>query len=571
MQSRRSTIGRPNNRNDFGIGVICALTLEADAVVAVFDDTWDMDEYGKVSGDPNAYTAGRIGNHNVVLTHLPGMGKSSAASVATSLRYSFPNIHLCLVVGICGGVPTHLETGDEILLGDVIISKGIVQYDLARQLPNGPARKDAPGDDLPRPSEELRAFFQKIEGHGRQQLQKNTHLHLEEICGKEGFEESKYPGATEDKLYQSSYRHKHQDSPDCDECAKCESDDHNTCHKALDLSCPQLKCADGKLVPRKRLSSREEQVPQIHFGRFASGDLVMKSGSHRDNIAKKEKVIAFEMEGAGVWERFPSVVVSKAVCDYADSHKNKKWQGYAAASAAACTKAFLKQWIVADKPEDFYRRGSQTSVYFPQTISKASTVVVTEEEPGPGITKIVTSSSTDSNRFEGQTTPLLQAFKERKLEAIEHLLQTPGFIDTTVKDPKGRGVLHLALGDGKVNTDKNKMALVTKVVRLLCERGADVNAADNSGLRPIHYCAKTMNLSAAKYLLENKAEVNAADSAGHTALYLVAVDGHPSFELAETLIQKGGKLGKKRPNPLTRKASESQRKVRTLVKPLISA
>jgi ankyrin repeat protein len=132
-------------------------------------------------------------------------------------------------------------------------------------------------------------------------------------------------------------------------------------------------------------------------------------------------------------------------------------------------------------------------------------------------------------------------------------------------------VLHLALGDGKVNTDKNKMALVTKIVRLLCERGADVNAADNSGLRPIYYCAKTMNLSAAKYLLENKAEVNAADSAGHTALYIVAVDGHPSVELAETLMQKGGKLGKKRPNPLPRKASESQRKVRTLVKPLMGS
>ncbi|KAN0085426.1 Ankyrin repeat-containing domain protein, partial [Elaphomyces granulatus] len=75
------------------------------------------------------------------------------------------------------------------------------------------------------------------------------------------------------------------------------------------------------------------------------------------------------------------------------------------------------------------------------------------------------------------------------------------------------------------------MALVTKIVRLLCERGADVNAADNSGFRPIHYCARTMNLSAAKYLLENKAEVNAADSAGHTALYYMAIDGHPSFEL----------------------------------------
>ena len=418
MQRRRSTNHHPPyDRNDFGIGVICALTLEADAVFAVFDGIWDMEEYGKASNDINAYTAGRIGNHNVVLAHLPGMGKSSAASVATGLRHSFPNIRLCLVVGICGGVPTHLETGDEILLGDVIISKGMVEYDFGRQLPNGVARKDAPGDNLCRPSEELRAFFQKIEGVlARQKLQKNTRLHLEEICGKKDFEKSKYPGATEDKLYQSSYRHKHQDSPDCDVCAKCESDDHNTCNKALDLSCPQLKCDDGNLVSRRRLSSREG--PQIHFGRFASGDLVMKSGSHRDNIANKENVIAFEMEGAGVWERFPSVVVSKAVCDYADSHKNKKWQGYAAASAAACTKAFLKEWIVADKPEDFGRRASETS----QTISRAPSSPITEEEPRPGITKIATSSSIDSKSQTISRAPSIPIAEEESRPGITKIV-----------------------------------------------------------------------------------------------------------------------------------------------------
>jgi nucleoside phosphorylase len=54
------------------------------------------------------------------------------------------------------------------------------------------------------------------------------------------------------------------------------------------------------------------------------------------------------MEGAGVWDAFPCVVI-KGVCDYADSHKNKKWQGYAAATAAACMKAFLKEWIASGK------------------------------------------------------------------------------------------------------------------------------------------------------------------------------------------------------------------------------
>ena len=76
---------------------------------------------------------------------------------------------------------------------------------------------------------------------------------------------------------------------------------------------------------------------------MASGDAVMKSGQHRDRLAKDAGIIAFEMEGAGVWDHFPSIVV-KGVCEYADSHKNKKWQMYAAATAAAGMKAFLKQW-----------------------------------------------------------------------------------------------------------------------------------------------------------------------------------------------------------------------------------
>ncbi|KAI1255624.1 hypothetical protein MGN70_002739 [Eutypa lata] len=60
----------------------------------------------------------------------------------------------------------------------------------------------------------------------------------------------------------------------------------------------------------------------------------MKSGEDRDKIAAQENVIAFEMEGAGVREIFPSVII-KGVCDYADSHKSKRWQEYAAAATAA--------------------------------------------------------------------------------------------------------------------------------------------------------------------------------------------------------------------------------------------
>jgi len=79
---------RPKSRNDFAIVIICALPLEADAVEALFDETYDRlgKHYDKQPGDANAYINGRIGKHHAVLCYLPGMGKGSAASVASSLR-----------------------------------------------------------------------------------------------------------------------------------------------------------------------------------------------------------------------------------------------------------------------------------------------------------------------------------------------------------------------------------------------------------------------------------------------------------------------------------------------------
>ncbi|CEO59881.1 Putative WD domain-containing protein [Penicillium brasilianum] len=43
------------------------------------------------------------------------------------------------------------------------------------------------------------------------------------------------------------------------------------------------------------------------------------------------------MEAAGLLNNFPCSVI-RGICDYADSHKNKEWQGYAAAVAAAYAK-----------------------------------------------------------------------------------------------------------------------------------------------------------------------------------------------------------------------------------------
>ncbi|CAG8014027.1 unnamed protein product [Penicillium salamii] len=66
----------------------------------------------------------------------------------------------------------------------------------------------------------------------------------------------------------------------------------------------------------------------------------MKDALIRDELAAQKDVLCFEMEGAGLMDHFPCLVI-RGICDYADSHKNKIWQGYAAMVAVAYAKDLL--------------------------------------------------------------------------------------------------------------------------------------------------------------------------------------------------------------------------------------
>ena len=46
------------------------------------------------------------------------------------------------------------------------------------------------------------------------------------------------------------------------------------------------------------------------------------------------------MEAAGLMADCPCITI-QGICDYADSHKNRQWQGYAALTVAAYAKEFL--------------------------------------------------------------------------------------------------------------------------------------------------------------------------------------------------------------------------------------
>lgn len=299
------------SRERYTIGVICALFEEKAAMVMMLDEKHESLE--QKSGDNNSYTLGKIGQHNVVIACLPGghQGKAAAATVAVHMMHSF-DIKLGLMVGIGGGVPSRTL---DIRLGDVVVSipegthGGVVQYDLGKLELDGLHRKghlDKPPKALLSAITSLREKHVWMEPEFPQHL--TAILSNHRMANRFGFQ-----GAQHDILFESNSFHP-RNLNDCDHCVS---------------TFPVVQRAD-----------REDDTPRVFYGTILSGDMVMKNGQERDRIAAAENAICFEMEAAGLMNDFPCLVI-RGISDYSDSHKNDRWQPYAAATAAAYAKELL--------------------------------------------------------------------------------------------------------------------------------------------------------------------------------------------------------------------------------------
>ncbi|KAL8310400.1 hypothetical protein RB597_010306 [Gaeumannomyces tritici] len=335
---------RPADRSSFHIAIVCALELEANAADLLFDDIYDERQYGRAAGDVNTYTTGRVGRHAVVLLLLPSMGPLAAASGSANLRSSYPNIRLALLVGVCGGLPQ--IDGYEAFLGDVVVSTSIFNYDFGRQHPDVFVPKTTIEDCLGRANKDIRGLLASL-GRERdlRRLQEAATINLNRLqaAAEKERRRANYtaPPDADDRIFSSDYQHKHR--RDCGYC-----DAGVFCNVASRLSCTDIGCNEQHTPSRNRASMRPISLgPQIFIGRVASGNAIMRSGEHRDAIARRHGVIAFEMEGAGAWDEVPCIVV-KGICDYADSHKSKLWQNFAAASAASVAVAILDRYELAD-------------------------------------------------------------------------------------------------------------------------------------------------------------------------------------------------------------------------------
>ncbi|KAM3508221.1 hypothetical protein MY11210_006821 [Beauveria gryllotalpidicola] len=93
----------------------------------------------------------------------------------------------------------------------------------------------------------------------------------------------------------------------------------------------------GRNAQSVSIRTARDEDPAIHYGLIASTNQLMKDAKLRDQYANEKGLLCFEMEAAGIINHFPCLI-SRGICDYAESHKDKEWQGYAAMTAAAYAK-----------------------------------------------------------------------------------------------------------------------------------------------------------------------------------------------------------------------------------------
>lgn len=298
---------------DYTVGWICALPTELAAAVGMLDE-----RHGTLPSrrqDNNIYTFGRIGDHNVAIACLPAgvTGTISVARVATQMLSTFTKFRFGLMVGIGGGVPSKVH---DIRLGDVVVGQptgifgGVIQYDFGKTIQEGIFTRTG---SLNKPPELLLTALTNFKAKHMMEGQA-LKKHLLEMTERYPIMAAQFanPGTLHDSLYEADHDH----PKELGTCSQCDK---------------------GRLRDRE---PRNFEDPVVHYGLIASGDQVMRHGATRDRLSKELDALCFEMEAAGLMDSFPCLVV-RGICDYADSHKNKQWQPYAAATAAACAKELL--------------------------------------------------------------------------------------------------------------------------------------------------------------------------------------------------------------------------------------
>lgn len=296
-----------------------------------------LEECQKVPAGDKTYFVGRMSGHFVVMIVCPRTGNSPATTAVNHMRQWFPNIKHVLVVGIAGGQPYYGPSRTkQIVLGDVVVNVprgsegGVAHYE--RGAYEEVDRFSSSGHTL-HPSDALLTAVNTLQVDYSLSESEIPKLLAELQAKLVPDERAEYTdqGSENDFLFPDDSHH---------------SDRNKDCEELCDLS------VATKRVDRGAVAQRKENSPRIHYGNIASGNALIISSKKRNELYQRHEALCFEMESAGVMDQTQALVI-RGICDYADSHKNKRWQKYAAATAAA----YAKEVLLLVPPAEISNRG----------------------------------------------------------------------------------------------------------------------------------------------------------------------------------------------------------------------
>ncbi|OCL09886.1 purine and uridine phosphorylase, partial [Glonium stellatum] len=296
----------------YTVGWICALPNVFAASKAMLDEAHTELRRDETNSQ---YALGRIGQLNVVLACLPaGMDDTNNVDmVAPNLLRRFPGIRFSLMVGIGGGAPSDEH---DIHLGDVVVSKpgsthgGVVQYVPGKTIEEGGFIRTSSLNKLP---PVLLTAITVLEVRHRTQKSKVSQ-HLSKILAlyPTMAQQFQYQDSEHDLLFEANYNH-------LSSQATCDN------------------CNNERLVSRP---SRHTTDPVIHYGLIGLVNQIPRNGSSREKLRQEKNILCFETEAAGLVDNFPCLIIY-GISNYSDSHRDKWWESYAAAVAAAYAKELL--------------------------------------------------------------------------------------------------------------------------------------------------------------------------------------------------------------------------------------
>ncbi|KAJ0415294.1 purine and uridine phosphorylase [Aspergillus carlsbadensis] len=305
----------------YTIGWICALDSEYMCACRMLDEELPPPDLFRNARDENTYVFGRLGNHYIVVTCLPGGQRRSttATHVARDMAHTFPKLEFALAVGLAGGAPT---AENDVRLGDVVVGApgdgipAVVDLSLEEMLPGGRLGQAQGTPALNGPPERLlRAIPEMRRRYRDLRLPDAVARHLERLGDMD-----EYLRPESDKLYHPDYAHVRGTGAGVG--AGCEH-----CHDSFTVKRPKRK--DQRLV-------------QVHYGTIGSGSTPLRDATLRDQYANDPamNILCFDTISADLTNTVPCLAI-RGISNYCDSHANGEWDKYAALAAAAYARELL--------------------------------------------------------------------------------------------------------------------------------------------------------------------------------------------------------------------------------------